>query len=102
MRRILSHPAFASLLAFAVVVVGGFVAMALSWRVAARTLDVSTQVPTLVSGGIGGLLLVVVGTSLFVVQAGRARAAEDRADADELLDRMSEVVQALRAEGGAR
>jgi hypothetical protein len=97
MRRLTAHPAFVSLLLFAGVIVAGFAAMLLGWRVAARTLDVADQLPAVISGGIGGLVLVVIGTGLFITQAGRARAAEDRADADELLDRMSEVVQAVRA-----
>jgi hypothetical protein len=102
MKRILAHPALPSLLVFAGVVVAGFVSMLLGWHVAARTLDVSGQVPALVSGGVGGLVLVVVGTGLFITQLGRVRAAEDRADADDLLDRVSEVVQAARAGRGAR
>lgn len=96
MRRLLAHPALPSLTVFAAIAIGGFVSMLLGWRVAARTLNVAAQLPAVVSGGIGGLMLVVIGTSLFVAQVGRLRSAEERAEADELLDRTSEVVQALR------
>lgn len=99
MRR---NPALPSLLVFSGLVVAGFVAMGIAWRVAARTLDVSTQVPALISGGIGGLVMVVVGTALFVTQLARLRAADERADMDEVLDRTSEIVQAMRTEGAAR
>jgi hypothetical protein len=99
-QSLLSGPALPSLLVFAGLILAGFAAMAIGWRVAARTLDVATQVPAIVSGGVGGLVLVVIGTGLFLAQAGRARSADDRADADELLDRVSEVVQALRARRG--
>jgi hypothetical protein len=101
-RSLWSGPALPSLLVFLGMIVAGFAAMALGWRVAARTLDVASQIPAIVSGGVGGLVLVAVGTGLFLAQAGRARAADDRADADELLDRVSEVVQALRARRGER
>lgn len=97
---LLSGPALPSLLVFLGMIVVGFAVMAIGWRVAARTLDVSIQLPAIVSGGVGGLVLVVIGTGLFLAQAGRARSADDRADADELLDRVSEVVQALRARRG--
>jgi hypothetical protein len=99
---LLSGPALPSLLVFIGMILAGFAAMVIGWRVAARTLDVATQLPAIVSGGVGGLVLVIIGTGLFLAQAGRARSADDRADADELLDRVSEVVQALRAKRGAQ
>jgi hypothetical protein len=102
MKRALSHPAVPSLVVFSGIALAGFVAMILGWRVAARTLNVAAQVPAIVSGGVGGLVLVVIGTGLLVAQAGRVRAAQERADADELLDRTSEVVQALRSLRGER
>jgi hypothetical protein len=102
MRRAFANPALPSLLLFAGMVVAGFVAMGLGWRVAARTLDVADQVPAIVSGGVGGLVLVVVGTGLFVAQMGRLSAADERTDLDDVLDRASEVVQTLRADGGSR
>jgi hypothetical protein len=95
MRR--RNPALPSLLVFAAMVVAGFVAMGIGWRVAARTLDVSIQVPAIISGGVGGLVLVAVGTGLFVSQVGRLRAADERAHVDEVLDRASQMVQELRA-----
>ena len=73
--------------------------MAIGWRVSARTLDVSRQVPAIVSGGVGGLVLIVIGIGLLVAQFGRVGAAEERADVDDVLDRASEVVQAVRAQG---
>lgn len=92
-----ANPALPSLLVFAALIVGGFVSMAVAWRIAARTLDVSIQLPALISGGLGGLVLVIVGTALFVTQVGRLRAADERAHLDDVLDRTSEIVQAMRA-----
>ena len=91
------NPALPSLLVFGGLVVAGFVSMAVAWRIAARTLDVSIQVPALISGGMGGLILVVVGTVLFVTQLARLRSADERAYMDDVLDRTSEIVQTLRA-----
>jgi hypothetical protein len=102
MKRISSHPALPSLLLFAGMVVAGFVAMALGWRVAARTLNVAGQVPAIISGGLGGLVLVIVGTGLFVAQMGRVNGAEERASFHEVLDRASEVIHVVRPDGGQR
>lgn len=96
MKRAFANPAAPSLLLFAGMVVAGFVAMLLSWRIAARTLDVADQLPAMLSGGVGGLALVVIGTGLFVAQMGRLSAADDRADLDDVLDRASEVAQVVR------
>ncbi|HEX3901066.1 MAG TPA: hypothetical protein VHW74_18095 [Mycobacteriales bacterium] len=102
MRRATSHPALPSLLLFAGMVVAGFVAMALGWRVAARTLNVAGQVPAIISGGLGGLVLVIIGTGLFVAQMGRASGAEERDSLHDVLDRTSEVIQVVRPDGGPR
>jgi hypothetical protein len=91
-----------SLLVFGGLVVAGFVVMGVAWRMAARTLDVSIQVPALISGGVGGLVLIIVGTALFVAQLGRLRAADERAHLDEVLDRTSEIVHAMRTAREAR
>jgi hypothetical protein len=102
MKRGGSNPALPSLVLFGGMVVAGFVAMALGWRVAARTLNVAAQMPAIVSGGLGGLMLIVIGTGLFVAQMGRASAADQRTDLDEVLDRTSEVINAVRPDRGGR
>ncbi|HWC36203.1 MAG TPA: hypothetical protein VG650_15460 [Mycobacteriales bacterium] len=91
------NPALPSLVVFAALVAAGFVAMGLGWRVAARTLDVSIQVPAIISGGLGGLVLVVVGVTLFISQLGRLRAADERTEMHEVLDLTTEIVAELRA-----
>jgi hypothetical protein len=101
MKRV-SSPALPSLLLFAGMVVAGFVAMGLGWRVAARSLNVAAQLPAIISGGLGGLVLIVIGTGLFVAQMGRVSGAEERADVHEVLDRTSEVIHAVRPERGPR
>ncbi len=88
-------PAAPSFALFAGLVAGGFVAIALGWRVAARTLLVPLQVPALVSGGLGGLALVALGAGLATVQAGRRLAAAERAETEDLLDEASALLDAV-------
>lgn len=90
-------PAAPSLLLFAGLVISGFCAIALGWRVAARTLNVAAQVPALVSGALGGVVLVAVGAGLASVQSGRRLAAAERAETEALLDEAHALVLALKA-----
>ncbi|MCU1602285.1 MAG: hypothetical protein JWO22_2994 [Frankiales bacterium] len=90
-------PATPSLALFAGVVLTGFVAIGLGWRVAARTLLVAAQVPALVSGALGGLVLVTLGAGLASVQSSRRLAATERAETELLLDEAHALVQAFKA-----
>lgn len=89
-------PAAPSLALFVGVVVVGFVAIGLGWRVAARTLFVPAQVPALVSGGFAGLALVLIGAGFVSVQADRRHAALERAQTDDLLDEAAALVEAFK------
>lgn len=79
--------------------VGGFVLIFLGWNGAASFDSVAAQVPYLLSGGIAGLGLIVVGAALIVVDsrredqrrleeelAGLRRAMERLAPPEELVD----------------
>ncbi|MCW2543821.1 MAG: hypothetical protein JWM40_1373 [Frankiales bacterium] len=93
----LRDPAAPSLLLFGAVVVSGFVAIGVGWRVAARTLFVPSQVPALVSGGLAGLALVLIGAAFVTVQAERRLAAIERAETDDLLDEAAALVEAFKS-----
>jgi hypothetical protein len=54
----------------------GFVAIFLGWNGAASFNDLRQQFPYLVSGGVAGLALVMVGVALLLVEAMRAERAE--------------------------
>ncbi len=95
-------PATPSLALFAGLVVAGFVAIGLGWRVAARTLLVVQQVPALVSGALGGIVLVALGAMLASIQTGRRLAAAERAETELLLDEAHALVQAVKASGKAQ
>lgn len=92
----LADPVAPSLLLFAGIVLSGFVAIGIGWRVAARTLFVPFQTPALVSGGMGGLALVVLGAGLASTQASRRIAAMERAETEAVLDEAASLVEALR------
>lgn len=92
----LRDPAAPSLLLFAGLVLAGFAAIGLGWRVAARTLSVPLQVPALVSGGLGGVALVLLGAGLVSTQAGRRLAAQERVQTEALLDELAAAVAAAR------
>ncbi|HVU74358.1 MAG TPA: hypothetical protein VHE83_15440 [Mycobacteriales bacterium] len=77
-------------------IVLGFVAIALGKRVVARTLKVYDQIPAVISGGLVGIALVIVGCALLVVQVGRRLEAQAKHDEERVLDAASALVQALR------
>lgn len=89
-------PLAPSLALFAAIILGGFVAIGLGWKVAARTLVVPYQVPALVSGAMGGLALVVLGAGLTSIQVGRRLAAQERAETEDLLDEAAALMDALK------
>ena len=89
-------PLAPSLTLFAGIVLTGFVAIALGWKVAARTLIVPFQVPALVSGAMGGLALIVLGAGLANIQVGRRLAAQERAETEDLLDEAAALMDAMK------
>src|SRR5205085_10436759 len=90
-----TDPAAPSLAWFAAFVAAGFVAIAIAWKVAARTQVVPYQIPALVSGAMGGLALIVIGACLANIQAGRRLAAAERAETDLVLDEPTALVPLL-------
>jgi hypothetical protein len=74
--------------------VAGFLLVFLGWNGAASRDRVPAQFPYLLSGGIAGLCLVVMGVGMLIVQNQRA----DRAALQSSLDRLREAVE--RAGGG--
>lgn len=91
----LAHPLAPSALLFAGLVLAGFAAIGIGWKVAARTLVVPFQTPALVSGALGGLALVLTGAALANIQAGRWFEAGERAEMDELLDEAAALLDVL-------
>ncbi len=72
----------------------GFVLVFLGWNGAASTDRLPSQFPYLISGGLAGLCLVIVGAALIITETGR----EDR---DGLRAEIEELRNALGKIGGA-
>ena len=66
------------------VCVVGFVLIFLGWNGAASFDDLRKQFPYLISGGLAGLALVVVGAALLLVETMRAERSELQASIDDL------------------
>lgn len=62
----------------------GLLLVFLGWNGAASYDNVSAQIPYLVSGGLGGLALVVIGAGLMVAQSNRTDRAALQSTLDEL------------------
>jgi hypothetical protein len=82
-------------LGIAYCVIGVFLIF-LGWNGAASYNSVPAQIPYLVSGGLAGLALVVLGAALLVAQSHRA----DRAALQGTLDELREAVERMAAASG--
>ncbi len=71
----------------------GFGAIFLGWNGAAGKNTIMAQFPFLISGGIVGLAIVVIGSALLIVQNAR----EDRARLEAVLERIATATEAGRA-----
>jgi hypothetical protein len=73
----------------------GFVALFLGWNGAASKNVIMAQFPFLISGGLAGLAIVVIGAAMLIVQNAR----EDRARLEATLERLITAVE--HSSGGA-
>lgn len=69
----------------------GFVIIALSWNFAAELDYIQGQFPYLVSGGLTGISLVVVGIAIIVIQILRADGAEQAKQLNRLVTQIEEL-----------
>ncbi len=92
----LRDPATSGLILFIGLMSAGFTGIALGWKVAARTLFVPFQVPALVSGGLGGLALVLLGAGLLSVHSSRRLAAQERVAFEGLLDEAAGLLAVVK------
>jgi len=89
--RTLRDPFRRSILFSIVLIVAGFVAILLGWKGAARSILVVEQLPYLISGGAGGLALILTGAGLLSVQVTRYWNARERRLLDLVVARAAEV-----------
>jgi hypothetical protein len=88
----LRDPALTGLIIMVLLVIGGAVGLFFGWRGVARTIYVPLQLPSLISGGIGGLVLIGLGLALFDLQMTRRNLADERRHNDELLHEIASLV----------
>jgi hypothetical protein len=98
-RRLTGDPFRRSIIISIALVLGGFVAIGLAWRGAARSLIVAEQLPFLVSGGVGGLALITAGAGVLAVQSSRYWNARERKQLDRLISLASADGQDRSARG---
>lgn len=96
LRAAATDPAVRAFAVLALLVVAGFVTLALAWHGAARTPYVPLEVPWVVSGGIAGLALIGMGLGALSIQLSRREAAEQRAAVEELVRAAAEVIERCR------
>lgn len=78
----------------------GFVLIAIAWRQVAAETNVALQLPYLVSGGLTGLALVMVGVTVVNVAAKRRDAVLREQQTALLADALRELSAALDPDGG--
>ncbi|MDT7572933.1 MAG: hypothetical protein QOE05_3107 [Actinomycetota bacterium] len=98
MNRLRRDPALSGFLLFGAMVAAGFVVIVAGWHESAYTLAVGRQVPVLISGALGGLVLVLLGAGLMTVLAGRRLAALERLEVEALLDEAAALVARRKGE----
>jgi hypothetical protein len=91
------NPLGVALACCALLVIGGLVAMGIGYHLTARTLDVFDQVPVIVSGGLGGIALVITGCVFGYVQVARACAESERLQEAALLPRIAALANVEKA-----
>lgn len=74
----------------------GFAVLAFTWGQVAGEALVARQLPYIVSGGLTGLALVVVGTALCVVGAWRAERQADQWELERICALVREVADSVR------
>ena len=94
-RRLGGDPFARSLTIAALMIAGGFVAIFLAYRGVARSVNVAVQLPYVVSGGVGGLALILTGAGIIAVQSSRYWSARERQWLDVVAARSAEVMEKL-------
>lgn len=90
------NPATHGIVVFGVLVAIGVVMIVVGWQTASSTTRVAFQTPALVSGGLAGLTLVLIGCGLLHVHLGRRLAASERVATDELIAEIQDAAAAAK------
>ena len=85
-RRASADPIALSFWIASILIALAFVSFGAAWKGASGTVEIDVQVAYLVSGGLGGLSLLVAGCALTTVQLSRWLAARERFELEAVLD----------------
>jgi hypothetical protein len=97
MRAWVRDPGLRAVGVLAAVAVGGLAGLVLAWRGAAASLDVSVQVPFVVSGAFGGIALTGASLALLAIHLDRRATAGERAVLDDAIAEVAAMTEeALR------
>lgn len=80
---------------------GGFVLVFLGWNGAASSDRVPSQFPYLISGGIAGLCLVVLGAALIIAETGREDREQLRSEIEDLRSAIGSIGGGAASNGSA-
>lgn len=94
-RHWLKDPLAPSMATFLGLVAAGFLAITSATRTVRGTVLVAFQVPAVISGGLGGLALIVLGAGLANAQIGRRLAAQERLSSEAVLGEALAVADLL-------
>lgn len=92
-RRVLADPFRRSLALAVLMIAGGFVAIFIAYRGVARSVIVAVQLPYLISGGVGGVALILTGAGIIGIQTSRYWNARERQWLDLIAVRSAEVIE---------
>lgn len=81
--------------------IAGLVVIFFGWNGAAETDRVASQMPYIISGGLAGLALCVIGTGLLVTASARTERVKLQASVDELREALQRTAEAAVVTGGA-
>jgi hypothetical protein len=95
----LRDPFVASVVVLIALAAAGLVGLGVAWKGAAATLIVALQLPYIVSGAIGGLVLLGFALGLVLVQARRRDEAVRRAEFDRVVRAAADLLAAARDAG---
>jgi hypothetical protein len=95
-RQALRDPFTVSVIVLVVLAAGGLAGVVVGWRGAAASLDVSVQLPYIVSGAIGGTALLGFALGLLLVQARRRDEARRRSELDRVVQAAADLLAAVR------
>jgi hypothetical protein len=97
----MNRPFRGSLVVATLLVVGGFITVAVAWRTVADQIEPIVQLPYAVSGAVGGLASLGFGLAIATIQRRRHLEAAERAEFARVIAAASGLLAAAQARKGS-